>query len=52
MSRRTGLRITLHREAVFILDKFANKDFGKPYDSLSSEEQAAMRQRLENLMPN
>lgn len=40
----------LHRESVFILDNFSNTDFGKSYNALSSEEQAAMRQRLENLM--
>jgi nitric oxide reductase subunit B len=40
----------LHREAVFILDEFAKKDFSTNYSSLSSEQQAAMRQRLQNLV--
>ena len=40
----------LHRESVFILDNFSNKDFGKTYNTISSEQQAAIRQRLENLM--
>ncbi len=40
----------LHREAVFILDEFAKKDFSTNYSSLSSEQQAAMRQRLQNMV--
>ena len=38
----------LHRESVFVLDKFSNKDFGKKYDDLTSEQQAALRQRLQD----
>ncbi len=40
----------LHRESVFILDKLSNKEFGKDYAVLSSEQQAVMRQRLKDLM--
>lgn len=40
----------LHREATFILDDFSQKEFSKNYSSLSSEQQAAMRQRLQNLV--
>jgi Nitric oxide reductase large subunit len=43
----------LHREALFVLNEFSKKEFGKNYDSISSEQQAAMRQRLQNTMrPN
>jgi len=40
----------LHREAVFILNEFAQKDFSKDYNALSSEQQAALRQRLQDLV--
>jgi nitric oxide reductase subunit B len=40
----------LHREAVFILDEFAKKDFSKNYKSLNSEQQAVLRQRLQDLL--
>lgn len=40
----------LHREAVFILDEFAQKDFARPYSSLNAEQQAALRARLQALM--
>lgn len=40
----------LHREAVFILNEFAQNDFSKDYDELSSEQQAALRQRLQGLV--
>ncbi|MCD9188011.1 MAG: nitric-oxide reductase large subunit [Pyrinomonadaceae bacterium] len=40
----------LHREAVFILNEFARNDFSKDYDALSSEQQAALRQRLQDLV--
>lgn len=36
----------LHREAVFILDKWSNADFGKPYDGLNEEQQSALVARL------
>ena len=40
----------LHREAVFILDEFSKKDFSKDYKSLKSEQQALLRQRLQDLL--
>lgn len=40
----------LHREATFILNDFSQKDFSKDYNSLASEQQAALRQRLQDLM--
>src|SRR5262249_47527924 len=40
----------LHREAVFILDGWAKAEFGKDYNLLGSEQQAALRQRLEDTM--
>ena len=39
----------LHREAVFVLDEWASKDFGKPYDQLAAEDQARLRGRLESV---
>ena len=38
----------LHREAVYILDKWARTDFTKDYSSLDSEQQAVLRQRLQD----
>jgi nitric oxide reductase subunit B len=40
----------LHREAVFILDEFSKREFSKNYNALTSEQQAMMRQRLQNLV--
>lgn len=40
----------LHREAVFILNDFAQKEFSKDYNVLSSEQQAVLRQRLQDLI--
>lgn len=40
----------LHRESVFILDKWANADFGKEFDVLSEEEQAQLTARLTTIM--
>lgn len=40
----------LHRESLFILNTWSSKEYGKEYGSLASEEQAAMRQRLQDLM--
>lgn len=40
----------LHRESLFILDEFSKKDFSTNYSSLSSEQQAAVRQRLQNMV--
>ena len=37
----------LHREAVFILNIYANKDFGKDFDALDKEKQAALKIRLQ-----
>jgi len=39
----------LHREAVFVLDDWANAEANKPYAQLSAEEQARYRGRLEDL---
>ena len=40
----------LHREALFILDKWSNAENGKPYAQADSEKQAVLRQRLQNLV--
>jgi len=40
----------LHRESLFILAGWSQKDFGKTYDQASSEQQAMLRQRLQDLM--
>jgi nitric oxide reductase subunit B len=40
----------LHREAVFILDKWAVGEFGQVYEKISGEQQAALRERLKVLM--
>ena len=40
----------LHRESVFILNEWSRSDFSKDYSALDSEKQAALRQRLQNLM--
>ena len=37
----------LHREAVFILNIYANKDFGKDFYTLDKENQAALKIRLQ-----
>lgn len=37
----------LHRELMFLLDRWATEAHGKPYDALASGEQAALRDRLE-----
>ncbi len=39
----------LHRECVFILNDYAQADFGIDYDSLHPEKQAALRERLKIL---
>ncbi|MFN3429977.1 MAG: nitric-oxide reductase large subunit, partial [Candidatus Sericytochromatia bacterium] len=36
----------LHRELVFMLDGWAQRDFGKPYAQINDEQQAALRARL------
>jgi nitric oxide reductase subunit B len=40
----------LHREAIFILDRWAADDFSKPYDELNAEQQAQLSGRLATLM--
>lgn len=43
----------LHREAVWLLDHWADQDHQKPYDDLDVESQAALRARLQKeLRPN
>ncbi len=39
----------LHREAVYVLDGWAQPDFGKPYGELGNEDQARLRGRLVQL---
>jgi len=38
----------LHREAVFILEKFAHAEFSANYDDLDDEKQAMLQKRLQN----
>ncbi len=40
----------LHREAVFILDRWANDEFGADYEELDEERQAQLSGRLAKLM--
>lgn len=40
----------LHREAVHIRDQWAREDFGRDFDALGSEEQAALEARLQGLL--
>jgi len=40
----------LHREAMFILDRWANRDFGSDYEQLDEEHQAQLSGRLSTLM--
>ncbi|MFL6375713.1 MAG: nitric-oxide reductase large subunit [Pyrinomonadaceae bacterium] len=42
----------LHRESVFILDDMSRSEFGKDYAGINSEQQAMMRQRLQNMVRN
>ena len=37
----------LHREAIWILDAWAIRDFGPTYENLNTEQQASLRARLE-----
>ena len=37
----------LHREAAFVLDEWAGKEFGAPYEKLSAEDKGKLRGRLE-----
>jgi nitric oxide reductase subunit B len=38
----------LHREALFILNEWSHKDFSNNYDKVTSEQQAMLRQRLQD----
>ncbi len=40
----------LHRESVFILNDWSKSNYSKDYAALNSEEQAVLRQRLQDLM--
>lgn len=40
----------LHREAMFILDRWGQAEFGKVYDEAAPEQQAVLRTRLQALM--
>ena len=40
----------LHREAIFILDRWANADFGSDYEQLDEEQQGQLSGRLSKLM--
>jgi nitric oxide reductase subunit B len=40
----------LHREALYILEKWANAEFTKDYGALNSEQQALLRQRLQDTL--
>src|SRR5688572_19366767 len=40
----------LHREAIFILDRWGEAEFGGKYESLSQEQQAQLRGRLAESM--
>jgi nitric oxide reductase subunit B len=40
----------LHSESIFALDEWSRRDFSKVYNDLSSEQKAALRQRLEDVM--
>src|SRR5215510_7822190 len=40
----------LHREALYILEKWAKAEFAKDYGSLNSEQQAVLRQRLQDTL--
>lgn len=37
----------LHREAVYILNKWAGQEYGQPYDNLTSEQKAGLESRLQ-----
>ena len=40
----------LHREALYILEKWAKAEFTKDYGALNSEQQAVLRQRLQDTL--
>src|SRR6266545_673823 len=39
----------LHREAMFVLEEWSTKDFGKSYEQLPAEDKAKLRGRLEEM---
>jgi len=39
----------LHREAMFVLDNWAGREFGRPYQQLSAENRAMLRGRLQEM---
>src|SRR5262245_52848960 len=40
----------LHREALFVLNNWSNNDYANNFDRLNSEQQAVMRQRLQDTL--
>ena len=40
----------LHRESMFILNEFAMRDYSKEYNVLGSEQQAVLRQKLQDIV--
>ncbi|MDX2032528.1 MAG: nitric-oxide reductase large subunit [Blastocatellia bacterium] len=40
----------LHREAVYILGDWSKREFARPYEALNTEQQAVLRQRLQDVM--
>lgn len=40
----------IHREALFILDKWSQEDFGKSYSTLDNENRAALESRLQKML--
>jgi nitric oxide reductase subunit B len=40
----------LHRESLFVLNEWSKNDFAKAYDDLTSEQKAALRQRLQDVV--
>ena len=43
----------LHRECVFLLDRWSQQQYGQPYEKIAADKQAGLRQRLtDELRPN
>nr|WP_153765881.1 nitric-oxide reductase large subunit [Endozoicomonas sp. OPT23] len=40
----------IHREALYLLDMYANRDFNLQYDELNAEQQAALKARLKSVI--
>lgn len=40
----------LHKETLFLLDKWSEKEFNLPYDRITDEQQAMLKVRLKNLL--